>query len=101
VRFDSCKGKNPAGQRCDAGVRVSGWGGGTGFQPDETLRNYFVAEDHAYTLEKMLREGKHKFSVGLVPQPDGHAVLKMMYVDGIPLDEYLRSNLIVRPEPSR
>lgn len=101
VRFDLCKGKNSAGQRCEAGVKVSGWASGTEFQPDESLRNYFVAEDHAYTLEVMLREGKHKFSVGLVPQPDGHAVLKMMYVDGIPLDEYLRSNLIVRPEPSR
>lgn len=101
VRFDLCKGKSPAGQRCDAGVRVSGWGDGRGFQPDESLRNYFVAEEHAYTLEKMLREGKHKFSVGIVPQPDGGAVLKMMYVDGITLDEYLRSHLIVRPEPAR
>ncbi len=103
VRFDLCKGKNLEGQRCDAGVKVNGWGGGTGFQqPDETLRNYFVAEEHAYTLEKMLREGKHKFSVGIVPQPGGRAAaLKMMYVDGIPLDEYLRSHLIVRPEPYR
>lgn len=101
VRFDLCKGKNSEGQACDAGVRVNGWGGGTGFQPDQELRNYYVAEDHAYTLETMLREGRHKFSVGIVPQPGGEAVLKMMYVDGIPLDEYLRSNLIVRPEPHR
>lgn len=100
IRFDYCKSTKFAQQSCNPAVRVKPLGG-INFQPDETLRNYFVSEEHAYTLEKMLRENKHKFSVGIVPQPDGHAVLKMMYVDGIPLDEYLRSNLIVRPEPSR
>lgn len=67
----------------------------------EELRRYYIPEEHSSRLENMLREGKHKFSVGIVPQPGGEAVLKMMYVDGIPLDEYLRSNLIVRPEPAR
>lgn len=100
IRFDYCKSNSLIERSCNPAVRVQALGG-INFQPSEDLRRYYVAEDHAYTLEKMLREGKHKFSVGIVPQPGGHAVLKMMYVDGIPLDEYLRSNLIVRPEPRR
>lgn len=101
VRFDECIPMGPQKLICEGAIKVSKQQGEDRFQPVEELRRYYIPEEHSSRLENMLREGKHKFSVGIVPQPGGEAVLKMMYVDGIPLDEYLRSNLIVRPEPAR
>ena len=91
VRFDSC---NPVNiSRCEAGIKVSGFAGGSGFQPADTLRQYYIPEQHAPMLENMLRAGNHKFEVGLVPRADGEAQLKMLYIDGVALDEFVQGDL--------
>ena len=59
-------------------------------QPDESLRQYYVPEEHAPELESRLRHRKNLFEVGLVVLPDGQGQLRMMYVDGKPLDEFMR-----------
>ena len=89
--FDACK--PVGGNRCDAGVKVSGWSGGAGFQPADTLRQYYIPEEHAVMLESMLRAGKYKFEVGIVPRKDGEAQLKMLYIDGVALDEFVKGDL--------
>ena len=93
VRFDACVSNHPRQKNCVAGVRVSGWASGAGLQPNDTLRQYYIPEQHARMLENMLRAGKHKFEVGIVPRPDGQAQLKMLYIDGVSLDEFLQGDL--------
>ncbi len=91
VRFDACVKTHPRHVACN-GMKVSGGGGFSGFQPDDTLRQYYIPEQHAPMLENMLRTGKYKFEVGVVPRADGEAQLKMLYVDGVALDVFLKQS---------
>ena len=90
VRFDACRPDHPRQAICEGGVKVSGFAGGNGFQPADPLRQYYIPEEYALMLEKLLRSGKHKFEVGIVPRADGEAQLKMLYIDSMPLDEFLK-----------
>lgn len=90
VRFDACESIHPLQQACNGAVKVSGDAGGGGYQPAPDLRQFFIPEEQASRLEKMLRSGTHKFEVGIVPRGGGQAQLRELYVDGLPFDEYLR-----------
>lgn len=89
VRFDACHSTHSAQKDCKARVKVSGTAHINGFQPDQTLRQFYIPEKYALDLENMLRSGKHTFEVGLVPGRDGRAKLKTLYIDNIPLDKFL------------
>lgn len=91
VRFDSCDKVHPRHEICVGAIDVSGGASSGGYQPSEELRRYFIPEEHAALLERMLRTGKHHFQVGVVPRGGGQAQLKMMYIDDVPLDEFLRT----------
>ena len=90
VRFDACVSIHPRHKTCEGAVKVTGGAGFAGYQPGDDLRRYFIPEEHAADLEKMLRSGAHKFEVGIVPRDGGEAQLKMLYVDGMPLDQFLK-----------
>ncbi len=87
VRFAACD-TVETGAMCKGVIPVAG-GRSTNYQPEENLRQYYIPEAHAPMLEKLLRGGEKKFEVGLVPAPRGGGQLKMMYVDGVPLPEFL------------
>ena len=90
VRFDACVSIHPRHKTCEGAIKISGGAGFNGYQPDHNLRQYFIPEAHAPRLEQMLRSGKHTFAVGIVPRGKGQAQLKSLYVDGVPLDEFLQ-----------
>lgn len=87
VQFDSCKAQGKP--HCAATVEVSGWASGTGLQPPENLRQFYIPEAQAPLLEKMLRSGGRKFEVAIVPRGQGQAQLKVLYIDGTELNEFL------------
>lgn len=58
-------------------------------QPSESLRQYYIPEAQASKLETMLRNNTNHFEVGLVPQPGGGGKLKMLYIDGKALPQFL------------
>lgn len=90
VRFDACESTHPRQKTCEGAINISGGAGFRGYQPAGNLRQYFIPETHAARLEHMLRSGKHIFKAGIVPRAGGQAQLKMLYVDDVPLDEFLR-----------
>jgi hypothetical protein len=71
---------------CDALVKV----GRGGLQPSMELRRFYIPELEAKRIEKLLISGAKTFEVGIVPRGKGHAQLKELYIDGIPMHEYLR-----------
>lgn len=88
VQFDSCTAQGKP--HCAATVEVSGWASGTGLQPPEALRQFYIPEQEAPMLEKALRSGKRTFEVSLVPRGRGEAQLKELYIDGMPMAEFLQ-----------
>lgn len=91
VRFDACESAHPRQKACERAVKISAGAGFGGYQPADDLRRYFIPEAHAPRLERMLGSGKHTFEVGIVPRGGGQAQLKMLYIDGLPLDQFLRT----------
>lgn len=59
------------------------------------LRRYYIPEEQARLLDGMLRrqdENGHQFVMGLRVNDQGHAVVEHMYIDGIILEEWLKSH---------
>lgn len=61
---------------------------------DSGLNRYYVDEKIALPLEKIFREKKAGFSLGVVIHPDGKTTAENLYVDGMTLEQYRAS----RPE---
>lgn len=51
---------------------------------------YLIPEQYAPKLERMLREGKHGFAVDLITRDDGSARVRGLFIDDVPLDDYVR-----------
>ena len=64
---------------------------------DSGLNRFYVDEKIALPLEKIFREKKAAFSLGVVLHPDGNVSAERLYVDGEPLDQYRATH----PEISR
>ncbi len=88
VTFGACPQAKTAPADCRAFIRLAESGDHS--QPYESARRFFIPEAHAGRLENMLRSGKHDFAVGVVPQDNGMVQLKELYIDGVPLDEFLK-----------
>lgn len=61
------------------------------------LRRYFIPEVDARHLDRMLRgtrreKSAHKFDVGLVIDSKGNAMIKQMYINDVPLEEWIKQN---------
>ncbi len=91
VRFDACESTHPRQASCAGALKVAGDSGAGGYQPEAALRRYFIPEAEAPLLERLLREGRHSFAVGIVPRGDGAAQLKQLYIDDVPWDEFLKT----------
>ncbi len=60
------------------------------------LRRYYIPEQYAYDLDSALRgrnrdEQKHKFDIGLRVNKNGQAFIERMYIDGQPLEEWVKT----------
>lgn len=91
VRLDACESQHPLQKECAGAVMVSGGSGFEGYQPAPDLRRFYIPEEHASRLEQMLRSGAHKFEVGIVPRAKGQAQLKTLYIDGVPMEAFLKN----------
>ncbi len=60
-------------------------------QMPAALNRYYIPEKEAAVLDDELRMNKRNFEVGLVILPDHTGQIKMLYVDGQPLPEFLKS----------
>lgn len=53
---------------------------------------YYVPEDHALRLEKMIRDDSHDFKMEIaVPRSGGPAIIRDLYINQKPLAEFLKS----------
>jgi hypothetical protein len=59
------------------------------YQPSENQRQYYIPEEYAKELESLLITQEDRFSVGITLQPNSAAQLKMLYIDGKPLPQFL------------
>jgi hypothetical protein len=59
------------------------------YQPSENHRQYYIPEEYARELESLLINQPERFTVGLTLQSGGGAQLKMLYIDGTPLPQFL------------
>lgn len=76
-----------AAQQCPRTVRGHYYGG-----TDFTLDNnrYLVSETRARELELILRDEPDRMRMEITLPPRGKNRIKMMYVDGLPVEDYLR-----------
>lgn len=93
VHFEKCAPASSSSPTCNKPILMADWVSRWTLQPDESLRQFYIPEQHARMLEDMLRSNRHKFEVGLVPQGEGKGRVKELYIDGIPLDQFLKSDL--------
>lgn len=63
---------------------------GHDYQPESKHRRFYVPELEAPMLEDLLRRNTAQFSIELGVMPNGTPLVKQLYVDGKPLDEFLR-----------
>jgi hypothetical protein len=88
VSFGSCRAVD-AGRTCKATLDVKkSWN--NQYQPDAAFRQYYIPEARAKELETLLRSNKERFKVGIVPQSGRRLQVKMMYIDDMPLPEFLK-----------
>lgn len=52
------------------------------------LDRYYLDEKIALPLERIFREKKGDFSLGVLIHPDGKLSAEQLYIDGMPLDQY-------------
>jgi GDYXXLXY protein len=85
VTFLNCRDtKRPS---CYASLKVEKFG--DSYQPNSSLRQFYIPQSHASILEYKLARGENRFEVGIVPQSDGTGRLKTLYIDGKPMQEFL------------
>lgn len=90
IEFGNCAHYAAQENICQATLPMIDSAGGTP-QPHENLLRYYIPEAEARNLEDWLRGGMHNFEVGIVPLPEGQgAQLKMLYIDGQKLPQFLR-----------
>ncbi len=59
------------------------------------LRRYYIPEAEAGKLDGLLRrqnQNGHKFDMGLRVNDSGQAFIEKMYIDGIPLEDWIKRN---------
>ena len=59
------------------------------------LRRYYIPEEHASRLDRILRnwsgeEEEHDFEIGLRVNSSGGAFIEGMYIDDVPLEEWVK-----------
>lgn len=59
---------------------------------DAGVNRYYLDETAALPLEREFRDGKKKFTLDLYVAPGGKALPGQLYVEGIPLEEYIKRN---------
>ena len=59
------------------------------------LRRYYIPEREARKLDRLLRQqaqNSHKFDMGLRVNNIGQAFIEKMYIDGVPLEDWIKVN---------
>ncbi len=70
----------PAGNTCESVIAAP-----------ETREKYLIPEHNAERLESLFRNGKHDFRVEIMAHNDKSVSVRDLYVDGVALEDYLRS----------
>lgn len=79
---------------------IKGYGGRTTSfnigtrKSSNNLRRYYIPEEHARHLDYALRRqgATHKFSLGLRVNENGNAFIERMYINGVPLEQWVKDN---------
>lgn len=86
VQFKQCERKDSL-QECSAHLRLQ-----KDLQPFDNSRRFYIPEDRAKFIEDMFRQNPKDFMIGIVPQRNGSASLKELYIKGQPLRDFLLEN---------
>lgn len=100
VYVADCLPPEQRGQTCMHQITGNGWAGQKNF--DAGIDRYYVDEKLALPLEKLFRDKKESFSLGLSLPPSGTAAVEKLYIGGKPLESYVQeqSGTIRASEPS-
>lgn len=86
-----------AGRTCDH--YIAGYARGEHFEiggrKGHGLTRYYIPEKDASRLDKLLRsrdENASDFTVGLSVKANGRAYIRQMYIDGVPLEDWIKAN---------
>ena len=87
-----------AEKQCESFIHGYSYGGNQfeiGTKQGYGLRRYYIPETEAAKLDRLLRredQNDHKFDVGLRVNSAGQAFVEKMYIDGVPLEDWIRMN---------
>jgi len=94
--------RKAAPKQCQSYIKGQVYAGGRRFEiGSETgngLRHYYIPEEHAWELDRLLRNGPegsedkegHRFEIGLRVSSGGQAFIEGMYIDDVPLEEWIK-----------
>lgn len=86
VSFQNCDTKDSI-KECSAHLLLE-----SNLQLPEHLRRFYIPEDRAKFIEDMFRAHPDDFQIGIVPQRNGSASLKELYIKGQPMRDFLIEN---------
>jgi len=80
----------PTNNSCRSVIKAYPHGGAYSFNRDGTSERYFIPEESAADLEKLLRDGKYTFRIELMAHKNQSVSIRTLYIDDVPLETYLR-----------
>ena len=91
-----CSGDVPAPEaQCKASLKVARQD--SDYQPYRNARRFPLPSPQADQVQKLFREGQHKFEMGLMPDAQGVLAPHQLYVDGVTLEKFIKQNTVKAP----
>ncbi len=97
VSMKACPPKSEEFPSCNYTLRGNYYGGNTF---DAGVTRYYVDEKAALPLEHLFRDKKASFSIGLGMKPHGKPVVEKLYVNDMPLKDFLGLHSGIMEDPN-
>ncbi|GJL86184.1 MAG: hypothetical protein DHS20C02_19590 [Micavibrio sp.] len=85
--------KAPENKSCQSVMKVYRHGNRYSLNRNEVSEKYFIPEENSEEIDRLFRSGDGEFSVELMAHKDHSVSVRKLYINDVPLDEYLRDML--------
>jgi uncharacterized membrane-anchored protein len=76
---------------CESSIKVYKHGVRYSLNRNEAQERYFIPEENAYEIDMLFRRGEADFYVEFMAHEDHSVSVRDLYVDGMPLRDYLKN----------
>ena len=83
--------KAPTNKSCESVMKIYKHGSRYALKQSSEPERFFIPEENSKHIDRLFREGKTTFRMELMAHKDNSVAIRALFVEDIPLDQYLRS----------